>query len=82
MSIYHEIAVELANAILASEVSKDYVDSKAAFRADDEESELALAEYLRCKAEYENLINSVIETFKNALGLETLSGGGCCRGRK
>jgi len=74
MTIYHKKAVELAEEILRSEASKDYADARDL--GTDEE-------YLRLKTEYHEMVNSVIETFRQTLGLGIESPcpkqGGCCK---
>ena len=78
MTIYHEKAKALAYELLQSEASKDYADAKAAFRAGEMDDEATTKEFLRLKAEYEQLVNSVIETLRMNLGLPA-NAGSCCR---
>ena len=78
MTIYHQKAIELAEEILRSEASKDYADAR------DEGSD---EEFLRLRAEYFELVDSVLEIFKKTLGIEETAGcgcpnkttGGCCK---
>jgi cell fate (sporulation/competence/biofilm development) regulator YlbF (YheA/YmcA/DUF963 family) len=81
MTIDHEKAVNLAREILASEASKDYADARAAVAENPENKDFAL-EYYRLKAEYEELVNSVIEVLKINLVAAAGGCGGCCGGRK
>jgi len=80
MTIYHQKAIELAEEILRSEASKDYADAR------DEGTD---EEFLRLRAEYHDLVNSVTETLRRHCGLDPQSpqvcacpnktAGGCCK---
>ena len=81
MTTYHKRAIELANDILKSEYGKDFVDAEAELAPDD-------AEFLRIRAEFFGLANSVVETLRGTLGLDApkkgcasgcAGGGGCCK---
>jgi len=88
MTTYIEKARALANEVLSSEESKDYADAAAAAEENPSDTD-KMAEFLRCKAEYEELVGSIFNTMQMALGVEltkkkccSSGGAGCCKGRK
>ena len=87
MLIYQQKARQLADEILRSEISLDYGDAFAVCRSDPDDP-VAQAEFLRARAEYQVLVESVIGVIRATTGVEEsgfgLGGGcgGCCGGQK
>jgi len=88
MTNYHEMAVALAEEVLASEQSKDYADARNALEENPENKEIE-AEFLRMRADYLELVGSVIGTLQTTLGVIptrtsccSSGSGGCCGGKR
>jgi len=88
VTIYQEKARRLAEEILISDISKDYAHRFAEYE-ENMDSEEARERFLRTRAEYQVLVESVVGMIRTVTGVDeapTSSGlggcGGCCGGRR
>ncbi|MCL2619697.1 MAG: hypothetical protein FWD97_02020 [Defluviitaleaceae bacterium] len=85
MTIYQEKARMLAEEVLVSDISKDYAHAFAEYEENTDDGQ-AQERFLRARAEYQVMVESVVGMIRTVTGVdEAPSGGGCggcCGGRR
>lgn len=85
MTIYQEKARKLAEEVLISDISKDYAHAFARYE-ENAQDPMAQEQFLRARAEYQVMVESVVGMIRTVTGVdEAPKGGGCggcCGGKR